>query len=74
VGLPHFLSSPSPILLGQLLDLVLHDPLGARSLVRTEQMVVTVALKFAAPGGNCFWVIVWQFQKNLNLVCFTGKG
>ena len=37
-------------------------------------MVVTVALKVAAPGGDCFWVIVWQFQKNLNLVCFTGKG
>ena len=37
-------------------------------------MVVTVALKVAAPGGDCFWVIVWQFQKNLKLVCFTGEG
>lgn len=37
-------------------------------------MVVTMALRVVALGGGCSWVVVWQLQKNLHLVCFTGKG
>lgn len=39
-----------------------------------EQMMVTMALRVVALRGGSYWVVVLQFQKNLYLVFFTGKG
>lgn len=39
-----------------------------------EQMMVTMALKVVVLSGGSYWVVFWQFQKNLYLVFFTGKG